>query len=342
MQEPKYIIVIGASAGGLQAVTELMAQVTEEMDAAIFIVLHAPNLAYTDLVIQRLQKNSVFVCKMATHEETIKPKHLYLAVPDHHLLLKKGKMLLGRGPVENRWRPSIDVLFRSAAVAYDSRVIGVVLTGLLEDGAAGMQIVKQCGGTCIVQDPKEAEYPDMPQAVLRFVDVDYCTNLQHIAIVLQEKTKNGVEGHHPVPESIKKEADIAERVAIGINEVESLDGDISAFTCPDCGGALWELKEGAMVRYRCHTGHMYSQDELLESKRKHLENTFWVALRIMEERRSLLNKMAEEERSKGWVKSSGNKQKRADELETHIRRLKELLFNSADDPDPNRLQLDRK
>jgi len=342
MKEPKYIVVIGASAGGLQAVTELMAQITEETDAAVFVVLHAPNFAYGDLVIQRLQKNSVFKCKLAEHEETIQARHLYLAVPDHHLLLKKGKIMLGRGPVENRWRPSIDVLFRSAAVAYDGRTIGIVLTGLLEDGAAGMQIIKQCGGTCVVQDPNEAEYPDMPQAVMRLVDVDYCATLQQIAVILQEKTKNGVETNHEIPGAIQREAEIAERVAIGIDDVTALDGERSAYSCPECGGALWEIKNGDVTRFRCHTGHMFSAEELQEAKRKELENTFWVALRILEERRNLLNKMAEEERSKGWVKSSGNKQRRAEELETHIKRLKEILFHSTDDPEPTREQLEGK
>src|SRR5439155_4890236 len=114
------------------------------MSVAIFAVLHTPNIAYSDIVIQRLQKNTVFTCKLAEHEESIKPQHLYLAVPDKHLLLKQGQILLGQGPVENRWRPSIDVLFRSAAVAYDSRVIGIILTGMLEDGTAGMELIKQC------------------------------------------------------------------------------------------------------------------------------------------------------------------------------------------------------
>ena len=340
MKDPRYIIVIGASAGGLQAVTELMAQVSEEMNAAIFVVLHAPHYAYSDIMTRRLQKSSVFTCKMAEDGEPIRAKHLYLAVPDRHLILRKGKILLGKGPVENRWRPSIDVLFRSAAVAYDGRVIGVILTGLLEDGAAGMQIIKQCGGTCIVQDPKEAEYPDMPQAVLRYVDVDYCAGLQQIAIILQEKAKNGIDKEHPIPEPIKREAEIAERIAIGIDLMESLDGERSAYSCPDCGGALWQIKDGDVIRYRCYTGHMYTSDELLEQKRKELENTFWVAMRIMEERRNLLNRMAEEEESKGWIKSSGNKQKRAEELEMHINRLKQMLFNSTDDPEPSRQELD--
>ena len=342
MQEPKYIIVIGASAGGLQAVIELMAQVTEEMDAAIFVVLHSPNFAYGDVVMQRLQRNTVFTCKMAEHEETIKPKHLYLAVPDNHLLLKKGKMILGRGPVENRWRPSIDALFRSAAVAYNGRVIGVILTGLLEDGTTGMEIIKQCGGTCIVQDPQEAEYPDMPQSVLRNVEVDYCTTLQRIAIILQEKTKNGAFEKHDIPLHIQKEAEIAERVAIGIALTEELGGDRTAYSCPDCGGAIWEIKDGNVTRYRCYTGHMYTADEFLESKRRELENTFWVALRILEERRNLLMKMSEEEQGKGWVRSAENKTQRAKELKVHIGRIKEILFNATNDPEPTREQLEGK
>ena len=340
MEEPGYIIVIGASAGGLQAVTELMAQVTEEMNAAVFLVLHASSFAYGDIVVQRLQRNSVFTCKIAEHDEPIRTRHFYLAPPDHHLILKNGKMILGRGPVENRWRPSIDVLFRSAAVNYTTRVIGIIVTGLLEDGAAGMQTIKACGGTCIVQDPKEAEYPDMPQAVLRVVDVDYCTSLQRIAIILQEKTKNGVGKSANIPAQVLKEAEIAERVAIGIDVISDLGGERSAYSCPDCGGALWELKDGGMTRFRCHTGHMYSANDLQEVKRKELEKTFWVVLRILEERRNLLYKMAEEERSKGWERSALNKISRAEELETHIGRIKGILFESTDDPDPTREELE--
>jgi len=336
--EPRYIITIGASAGGLNSVIELMAGVTEEMDAAVFVVLHASNFAYTGAVVQRLQKNSVFTCKLAEHNENIQSKHLYLAVPDQHLLIKRGKVLLGRGPVENRYRPSIDVLFRSAAVAYTSRVIGIILTGLLEDGTTGMQIIKECGGTCIVQDPDEAEYPDMPKSVLRFVNVDYCTTLQRIGIILQEKVRNGVPGPAPVPAHIAKEAEIAERVVIGIENMEAL-GERSAYSCPDCGGGLWEIKEGGLTRFRCYTGHMYTADELQESKRRELENTFWVALRILEERRNLLSKMAEEEKSKGWEHSARHKAERADELEVHIERIKEILFHATDDPEPTLLQL---
>ena len=339
LEDPRYVIVIGASAGGLHSVIELMAQVTEEMSASIFVVLHTPHLFYADSIIQRLQRNSGFVCKVAENEEQFKPRHLYLGVHDKHLIIKRGQILLGSGPVENRWRPSIDVLFRSAAVAYDRRVIGVILTGLLDDGTRGMQIIKQCGGTCIVQDPAEAEYPDMPQSVLRNVEVDYCTSLQRIAIILQEKTRNGVYETHAIPASIRKEAEIAERVAVGIDDVASLGGQKSGYSCPDCGGGLWQLKNEDVTCFRCHTGHMYSSNELLAAKRKELENTLWVALRVLEERRNLLNKMSAEETGKGWVRSAADKTERAHELEAHISRLKETLFNSTDDPDRNIYEL---
>lgn len=339
MKEPNYIVVIGASAGGLNSVIELVTSVTEDMNAAFFVVLHASNAAYSDLVVQRMQQNTLLTCKLAEHDEMIKNRHLYLAIPDQHLLIKKDRVLLGRGPVENRYRPAIDVLFRSAAVAYNSRVIGIVLTGLLEDGTAGMMTIKQCGGTCIVQDPAEAEYPDMPKSVLRFVKVDYCTTLQRIGIILQEKTKNGIPNEASVPEAIAREAAISERVAIGIENMTPL-GKRSPYSCPDCGGALWEIKEGGLTRYRCYTGHMYTSDELQESKRRELEDTFWVALRILEERRNLLSRMADEEKSKGWLASANNKLSRAEELATHIGRIKEILFHATDDPEPTRLQLE--
>ena len=329
--EPKFIVVIGASAGGLHSVIELAAQLTEEVNAAIFVVLHTSNVAFGDVLIQRLQKNTVFKCKMAEHEEVIKPQHLYLAVPDKHLILKRGHILLGEGPVENRWRPSIDVLFRSAAVAYDGRVIGIVLTGMLEDGTTGMQIIKQCGGTCIVQDPNEAEYPDMPQSVINYVEVDYCTSLDRMGDILLEKSRNGVYEKGTVPPEIAAEAAIAERVAIGIEDVAALGGEKSLYSCPDCGGGLWEIKQGNITRYRCHTGHMYTQNELLFRQREELETTLWVAMRMLEERRNLLQKMAGEEESKGWLRNAENKKERAHDLQTHIERLKQILFEDKKD-----------
>lgn len=339
---PRFVVVIGASAGGLQAVTELLAQATEEMDAAFLLVLHAPNLGYTGVVLQRLQRNTVLTCKEAEDGEPLRRGYFYLSVPDQHLLLKQHCIRLGRGAVENRWRPSIDALFRSAAVTYNSRVIGVVLSGLLDDGMTGMQFIKSCGGVCMVQDPAEAEYPDLPKAVLDHVPVDYCTGLRRIGILLQEKTRGPAPAPARVPPHLAREAEIAERVATGIDNVSQLGGQHSVYSCPQCGGGLWELNENGNIRFRCHTGHQYSATDLLESKRRELENAFWVALRVLEERRSLLLKMADEEGGKGWQRSSQHKQDRAAELEQHIRRIKEVLFDATNDAEPTEILHDEE
>jgi two-component system chemotaxis response regulator CheB len=325
---PRYIIVVGASAGGLHSVIELSAQLTPEMDAAMFVVLHISKAGYSDMLVQRVQRLTSFTCKQAEQDEPIKSRHIYLAVPDQHLLVKDGRVMLGQGPPENRWRPSIDILFRSAAAAYDSRAIGIVLSGMMQDGTSGMIALKRSGGTCIVQDPAEAEYADMPQSVIDNMEADYVVSLAAMGSLLAEKMKNGPPEKHPIPDDILAEAAIAEKTAIGMDLVEEL-GDRSAFVCPECGGGLWEMhKDHPMTRFRCYTGHSYNLKELLVKQREGLESTLWMALRMLEERKQLLKKMSDEERNKGWIRSATSKAERQAELEVHINRLKELLFDT--------------
>lgn len=326
IERPRFLVVVGASAGGLHSIIELCAQLKDNINAAVCIVLHLPHTSAEAILIQRLQRTSKFTCKMAEHEEVIHRGKVYLAPPDKHLLVQNGHILLGQGPAENRWRPSIDVLFRSAAVSFKGHTIGIILSGLMQDGADGMMAIKECGGTCIVQDPAEAEYPDMPNAVLNILTPDYCTSLTTMGAILQEKTNNGQEKDGEVPPRVLAEAQIAERVALGIEQILPL-GEQSEFTCPDCGGVMWEMKDDGLIRYRCHTGHVFNQDELLIRQTKALEDTLWIALRMMEERRSLLLKMADEEKRKGWQRSAQQKQDRIKDLQTHIERLKQVLFN---------------
>jgi two-component system, chemotaxis family, protein-glutamate methylesterase/glutaminase len=326
MSDPKFIIVVGASAGGLNSIVELLAQLNDKVDAAVLVVLHYRYISGGNMILQRLQNHTSFSCKLAEDGETITRGFMYMANPDKHLLVSEGKIVLGQGPQENLWRPSIDVLFRSAAAAYDSRVIGIILSGLMFDGTSGMVAISRCGGTCIVQDPGEAEYPDMIQSVMQNVKVDYCVPLEKLGAILEEKTSNGYNKHE-IPEDIKAEAAIAERVAVGIDNVKQI-GEKSVFICPDCGGGLWEMVADNVVRYRCHTGHVYNQGELLIRQTDALENTLWTALRMMEERRILLDKMSEEEESKGWRLTATNKRERAANLETHIDRLKHILFET--------------
>lgn len=325
--EPKFIVVIGTSAGGLNSIIELSAQFTAAMDVAVMVVLHVTKTSLSDVLLVRIQKNTVFTCKAAENGELIRSRHLYLAPGDRHLIVEQGKLLLGDGPPENRWRPSIDVLFRSAAAAYDGRCIGIILTGLLQDGTSGMLAIKRSGGTTIVQDPAQAEYPDMPKAVLAAMQPDYCLPLEEMGAVLLEKSTNGVPQPFPVPDDVKAEAVIAARMATGVAEVEKL-GERSIVSCPDCGGGLWEMVGDGVVRYRCYTGHVYTRNELLARHSESLENTLWVALRMLEERKNLLTKMSEEEARKGWQLGAAMKTKRAEELEVHVDKLKEVLFAS--------------
>jgi two-component system, chemotaxis family, protein-glutamate methylesterase/glutaminase len=328
--EPKFVVVVGASAGGIQSIIELTAQLTEEIDAAILFVLHLTHLSGGNLFIQRLSQMTSFTCKLAEHGETITRHTVYMALPDNHLLVKDGKIQLGKGPAENRWRPSIDSLFRSAAAAYNSRCIGIILTGLMQDGTSGMIAIQKSGGTCIVQDPKEAEFADMPLSVLNNLDPDYCVSLRDMGTILKEKTSNGIPPFHEVPKTIAAEAAIAERVAIDIDNLKEI-GEKSLFSCPDCGGGLWEIKDNEKLhRYRCHTGHAYTQDELSLKQAQALENSLWIALRILEERKQLMDKIAGEEFKKGWEKSAEHKKNKAKELEVHIERLKEFLFQTSE------------
>jgi two-component system, chemotaxis family, protein-glutamate methylesterase/glutaminase len=329
MADPKFIVVIGASAGGTLVLPKLLGQLKHNMDIAVFIVIHMPKRSVADMLIRRLQKHTALKCKIPTNGEAIKSNHVYLSKPDHHLIVKEENILLGKGPMENRYRPSIDTLFRSAAAEFDHKVIGIVLTGLLEDGAAGMVSIKRSGGTLIVQDPNEAEYPDMPNAVLNNVKADHVVPVEEMGTVIAKiiakppkKTK--------IPEDVKKEAEIAERVQVGIDQLTKIS-DHSVFSCPDCGGGLWEMTSQGNTRYRCHVGHAYSENGLLASMEATTESALWTAMRIIEERRNLLKKLADKESMNGSKTAAARYKQRIKELSLQIDQLKKVLFSSQSD-----------
>jgi two-component system chemotaxis response regulator CheB len=333
MARGKFIIVIGTSAGGTVALPELLRQLTDKMDVSVFVVMHLTKKSIGDLVVNRLQKHTSLICKVAANNESIQKRHLYLAMADHHLMVKKNKMLVGRGPMENRYRPSIDALFRSAAVAFGPQVIGIVLTGMLEDGVAGMIAIKKCQGVCIIQEPDEAKYPDMPKAVLNALQPDFQLPIEAmgeaIANVIKRRKSNQ---SFTIPKEILREAEIAERVHIGIDVVEQLGKD-SPYSCPDCGGGLWEIEENGMTRYRCHVGHAFTQMGLLTNMQSSTEAALWTALRILEERKNLLHKIGTKEKETGSVNAATSYFRRAQELEDQINHLKNVLFLAiADEP----------
>lgn len=184
--ELKNIITIGASAGGIAAVSRLVATFQQDMNAAVFIVIHVSVHSEAGVILHNIQKNTSWQCTVPADQEVIKSGTIYLAPSDHHMMVEKGTISINRGAFENHMRPSVDVLFRSAAAAYNSRVTGIILTGLLDDGALGMYAIKRCGGLCMVQDPEEAEYPDMPVNVLKMIEVDYKVAINEMGYILSD------------------------------------------------------------------------------------------------------------------------------------------------------------
>ena len=286
------IIVIGTSAGGLKALKNLMGQLPAKFPAAVFIAFHmlANRPSY---MAEILKAETELDVANAVDDEPIRTGRIYLATPDHHLMVEEDRVCVTRGPKENRFRPSVDVLFRSAAAAFGARVIGVVLTGLLDDGASGLYAVKSRGGAAIVQDPIEAEYPEMPLNALRAVKVDHSVSLAEMGNLLTRLVAEPLDPQNaaPVPENMRIEVEIAgEANAI---EIGSLNlGEKTTLTCPDCHGALVEIRENALTRFRCHTGHAFTLGVLLKEVGKDIEDSLWQALSKIEENEMLLSRLA--------------------------------------------------
>jgi two-component system, chemotaxis family, protein-glutamate methylesterase/glutaminase len=273
-----------------------------------------------EALLHRLGKYRAFDCKLARNGQSFEQGKIYIAPADQHLLIKGAKLLVTKGARENRYRPAIDPLFRSAAVSHGPAVVGVILTGLLDDGTAGLSAIKRCGGISVVQDPKDAAYPGMPQSALENVAIDHCVPLGVMGPLLERLTREPRGKTKSTPDDIRTEAVIAERVLSDVAQVEGL-GDQVPYNCPNCGGVLWQMSEPKIGRYRCHTGHSFTASALLTSQDEKIEETLWVSLRMLEERKNLLNHMAQTE--SGVIKKSAAE--RAHEAESHIARIREML-----------------
>jgi len=291
--ETRDIIVVGASTGGIEALKVLVADLPTDLDASVFVVLHTAAHA-VGVLPQILEKAGPLRASNATNWQPIERGHIYVAPPDHHLLLERaGYARVTRGPKENRFRPAVDPLFRSAAHAFGPRVIGVILTGWLDDGTAGLWAVKQRGGVAIVQTPEEALAPDMPLNAIKHVEVDHCVALKDIAPLLVRLTRMPADEKElpMIPKEMETELRVArEENALEVGIMEW--GEPSSYACPECHGVLAQLKEGSNLRFRCHTGHAYSIDSLLAEFTEKTEETLWSGIRALEEGVILLNGMA--------------------------------------------------
>jgi two-component system, chemotaxis family, protein-glutamate methylesterase/glutaminase len=292
----KDIVVVGASAGGMDALQKLVSRLPPGFPGSVFVVWHlAPGVK--SILPQILSKAGPVKAVHPEDGDPIEPGRIYVAPNDHHMLLEKGHIRVARGPKENRFRPAIDPLFRSAAYVYGPRVIGVVLTGALDDGTAGLWTIKLRGGMAIVQEPAEALIRSMPLNALDNVAVDHKLPAAEIGELLGRLAREPARAAPAVPAleeqktlheiHIAKERDALEEGTLRF-------GELSPFTCPECHGVLTTLREGKLVRFRCHTGHAFSADALLTSKSEELEARLWDAVRASDESVILLNRLGEE------------------------------------------------
>lgn len=324
------IIVIGASAGGFEAIKMLVAGLPADLPASIFIVWHMSPEIRESILPQVLQNAGNLRASQAVDREPIEPGRIYVAPPDFHLLLEPNRVRVTRGPKENRFRPAVDPLFRSAAYNFGSRVIGVVLSGALDDGTAGLWTIKFCGGTAIVQDPLEAQFPSMPKSAMREVKVDYCAPVAQIPEILAELA-NAPAAEAPEidmqeNEKIKTEVGIAAEASAFERGIMNL-GDLTPFTCPDCHGVLLELKDGKLSRFRCHTGHAFSADSLLTSVTESVEESMWSAMRAVEERVMLLKHIGRHLAENDRQEISELYFTKADETAARTNLMRETIFN---------------
>jgi two-component system chemotaxis response regulator CheB len=324
------IVVIGASAGGIGAAREVVAQIPEDADIAVFVVIHLARRSNAGIIAGTLQKHTSLICKVPTTGERIEKRHLYLALQDHHMIIQDDKIFINRGARENKYRPSVDVLFRSAAVNYGSSVIGIILTGMLDDGTAGMSAIDRCGGITIVQDPEDAQFPDMPQSVLNQIAVDYQVPLKNIGKILTQIFNKPVPPQVPVPRELQIEAEITKKMTSSINQMKQI-GDHSDFVCPDCGGGLWAVRHDPTYRYRCHTGHAFTEQALYDMQGLNLEESVWVSIRMLEERRNLLLLMAGHSEQANDEESADENRRRSAEMTAHIEAMKLVLSKLTED-----------
>ncbi|MBL6079883.1 chemotaxis protein CheB [Belnapia sp. T18] len=297
------IIVVGASAGGVEALQRLSAGLSPELPAAVLIVQHVSPRARSVLP-ELLARAGPMPVAHALDGEPILPGRAYVAPPDHHLLVAPGgqHLLLRRGPLENRTRPAVDALFRSAAVTCGPRVIGVVLTGTLDDGTAGLVAVKRCGGISVVQDPADAVWPDMPRNALNGDSPDHSAPMALMVPLLDRLARSPAGPAIPIPLDLQIEARIArqELAAMG----QDLVGLPSQISCPDCGGVLNEVREEKLIRFRCQIGHAYGAESLAAAQADGLENAMAVAARTHRDRLVLFRRMETSAAERGMTYSA--------------------------------------
>lgn len=318
------IVVIGASAGGVEALRKLCGALPRGLPAAVFVAQHISPSARSALP-RILAKAGPLPAITPEEGEPVRQGMIYVAAPDRHILLKDGRILMRRGPVENRTRPAADALFRSAAVAYGSRVIGVVLTGLLDDGTDGLIAIKRAGGLSVVQDPDDAEWPSMPKMALERDHVDHCLPLDELPALLTRLVRERAGPSHPLPASILAEAGISEQEFAVVEKTLETPGSPSALSCPECGGVLNRIDGDDLPRFRCQVGHAFTPDGLAAAQNGELERALGIAARTHRDRMKLFGDMRRDAEARNFLRTAARWAAASSEAEHMIRVLESAM-----------------
>jgi two-component system, chemotaxis family, protein-glutamate methylesterase/glutaminase len=320
------VVAIGTSAGGVEALRFLASGFATNFPASILVTIHLA-AEFRSSLDEILTSAGPLPATFANEGEVRKKARIYIAPPGRHLIVDGEQLWLGTGPRENSARPAIDPMLRSVAVCCGNRGIGVVLTGTLGDGASGLWAVDQTGGRTVVQDPKEAAFPEMPRRALARVEPDHVAPLREMPGLLHALVHQPASERTKVPDNLRYEVEIARNGRTSMEVMDKL-GQRSVLTCPDCGGIMWELKDGSMSRYRCHIGHAYTEETITTGVDERLKRAMTSALRTLNERVALVTKLRDQAVQRGdrhlaasWSKSAQEFEREADAIKDGIGRL---------------------
>ena len=324
------IVVIGTSSGGVEALRRIVGGLPEDLPAAVFVVMHFPQ-DVPSVLPQILRRSGPLDAVHPEDGDRIENGRIYVALPNRHLLVERGRVRTAFGPRENRHRPAVDPLFRSAAVAYGPQVVGVVLTGARDDGTAGLGAIKRRGGVAVVQDPEEALVPGMPESALEFVAVDHRLPLEEIASLLDRICREPAkeEGAYPVPDDMEYESKMARLDPLVVDQQPP--GELSAFTCPECTGPLYELRDGEFVRFRCRVGHAYTAESMLDGKMGALEEALYIALNTLEESAIMSERLAARSREYQHDHAVKRFEERANDARERAEKIRRVLAGEGVD-----------
>jgi two-component system chemotaxis response regulator CheB len=319
------IIAIGASAGGVEALRRLMSQLPGDLDAAVLVTMHLAE-DYVSGLDRILTRSGSLPVRFARGGEKVESGHVYLAPARGHLLLGADRRIeLGHGPRENNARPAIDPMFRSIALCCGSRAIGVVLSGMLGDGAAGLLALKQGGGTTVVQEPSDAAFSDMPAHALQHTQPDHVVTLAALPALLRKLVQNPAGKPVAPGERLRMEVEIARSGHSNMSEMDRI-GRRSVLACPDCHGVMWEIDEGELIRYRCHVGHAYTAESMRHAIDENLTQALASALRALDERVAIADKLRDKAIADQHTRSVEWWQRRVDETRREAEIIREAIL----------------